>query len=450
MFRYTTFATLGIVLFAGIAHSQDRPRLLKDPEQRKERREKIFKKLDGVLGKAAEAGEDADKAPAEGPGKKLNNLFQGILGGGDQTPIDIGKLNKAFGGLFDSMLEGNAQIESIRFQFDPKESNLEKDRLRVNINVVLRKSAWSKDPSRIAADLGFYVDRSTGMKFVLDGRVNIQTDVIGLADYLVARAKQKAPTDELGDLENPPPPDVRQRIEAKLRDTLGVATLDDVADLVAAVGSMQIQAANDKIEWLKRNYVAAETQQDKDKIAGEIFSTRRQRDLIFANRLRIIRDESGQANMVTLQSAPADSAGLVQIEKIDAAITDSEVNVQFAGSTSQGVPIYTLVKPFIMRTLQRFQAGEDGPIRTFLKQGIEISRPFLDGEGVEREPAPEIRNNEKLEDVLPAPNPEPAPTVPRVVPKNGSKPAGEKQPPANKKPATKKATGKKVTTQRST
>ncbi|MES1213086.1 MAG: hypothetical protein ABUL64_00730, partial [Singulisphaera sp.] len=91
--------------------------------------------------------------------------------------IDMERLNGALGPLATALLGGGRDIESLRIGFDPQATNFAEDRLRLNFDAKLRRTAWADAPSRAVGGISARVSQSDsgGLVAMLDGRMRMQT-----------------------------------------------------------------------------------------------------------------------------------------------------------------------------------------------------------------------------------------------------------------------------------
>ena len=380
MKQHSTIGAILVLVLAGQAIAQaPPPRRPPPPDRRPQRGERLRRLAD----------------PAGPVGQLLGSLTGDAAGG---SALDMAKVNEGIVALLQPLLDEERGLEYLRVRFDPAETNLNRDTVRLLASAKLRHSAWSPEPTLVDIDLRGMMQRDPDgrPRGLLDGNVRFQTDVVALANRAMARfADQLERRAEQGSVRDGPlsaEETFRQRMREKLAATPPLESLDDVIDLMLSFSGLRLASINDSIAEIKRDVDAAQDEKIRADLASQLIIARRERDQMLDLHPFVERNEAGQAMALILKMDRSRVNEATQVERLRVEIADSEVTVNLVGSTMQGMELYALSKPIVLNTLTRIQTRDPNTIglgRNMLRGYMGQLRGAL-GEPVPGEvPAPE-------------------------------------------------------------
>lgn len=322
-----------------------------DPQDpRRERRRRVFDLGRGLLRSLV------NPAPGEADGQA--------------EPLDVDKLNDRFAGMIAAVLKNEPDIRTLRVWLDREATDLARDRVKVNAQVVLRRSAWSDHPSELTLSISAHVEPGVVPRGIFSGQLTLRTDTVALIDFArrTAVSLDKKPQAESG-------ADARFQAEALTlaAATESLAALDDVVDFIVNLGALNIEAHSVEIEHLKRQLDAAPEGEQHVQLTTELFAVRSRRDDLLTIRPKITRDSGGLAQSFEVDLPPSTNK-LLRFDGAHVHLAGDLVDISGALSVDKGVALYYLTKPFVMGTLRKVQSGDEAT----LKQGGELLRRGLD------------------------------------------------------------------------
>ncbi len=296
---------------------------------------------------------------------------------GAQPQLDLPRLNAALNPIVSALLGGGDNVESLRVSFDPQGTNFAADKARLRLDASLRRTAWAEGPTVVNAVVGVQIapDDTGRLAALLDGRMRLQTPTVALVNYAIAQYKSREKSESASaGVRNPPPlydEIFSQMLDEKLARVERLESMDDVADLLTAISGLRLTALSQAIEQLRSESKAATDAATRQAIDAELAEVRSKRDRLFDVRPRITRDKQGQVQMIALDMIGSELFPGADMRQMNVEMTAREVNVQAAGSLTQWVELYPLMKPVMMSVLTRIQSGDP--------RALDAVRPFLDG-----------------------------------------------------------------------
>lgn len=369
-------------------------------------------------------------------GKQLFDNFvnPGAANGQPQQPaVQPNQLNAGLKQMLERLTSGDRAIESLKIQFDPQETDFAADKAKINAEVGLRHSAWSKSPSRLVLGLGARMEspENTPSRAVVGGELTIQTDVVALANHLLPKIKKLMGVESDGRIvvegerpsaertvvvQNDPrrpligrllrgpnvtvqvaqapalekPVDVvaaapaaidnsfKSQLQQKLARTGTLNSMDDVVDLFTYVSGLSICIQNEKIENLTAAVANAQGDFAKKQAMQDLAEARAKRDAMLYTRLSVNRDAEGIARGIEIQMNDSAVVTGTRIENLHVVVGEQEVKVSGSTRMFQGLDLYPFVKPLVMTFLRNVQNQDailldlqNGPFSGFWRQGRE-------------------------------------------------------------------------------
>lgn len=320
--------------------------------------------------------------------------------------LDIAKLNLGMQKFLASLGDRpGALLQSLQLSFDEQETNLAKDTVKLLASAVLDHSAWSPDPTKIQLGLHAHVERPEGVPMaLLEGQLSLATDVVPLANFAVARLRDRLARKEETAVDTVGLPTAKQvfrsRLYEKLARTAPLHTLDDLADFLSQVAALWMQSLNEEIDALSTAVNEASDPDARQEMAARLNDSRIQRDRMFDCRPRILRDDQGRAVTIVLTLERSQPASGLDIDHLELAVSPNDVSVAAAVHLSEGMQLYALVRPIVMRTLAQIQDNDAdllGAARGMFQDGVGRLEQLMEGD----------------DEAAPAPKDPPAPVVPR-------------------------------------
>lgn len=386
MKKHSAIGAVMVLVLAGqaVAQAPPPPRRSPPPDRRTQRGERLRRLAD----------------PAGPVGQLLGSLTGDAAGG---SPLDMAKVNEGIVALLRPLLDEERGLEYLRLRFDPAETNLNRDTVRLLAAAKLRHSAWSPEPTLVDIDLRGMMQRDPDgrPRGLLDGNVRFQTDVVALANRAMARfaeqlerrAEQGSVRDGVMNAEET----FRQRMREKLAATPPLESLDDVIDLMLSFSGLRLASINDSVAEIKRDFDAAPDEKARADLANQLIAARRERDQMLDLHPFVERNDAGQAMALILKMDRSRVNEATQVERLRVEIAADQVTVNLVGSTMQGMELYALSKPIVLNTLSRIQMRDPNTIGL----GRNMVRGYLGQlRGALGEPVP---------DEVPAPEPLPPP-----------------------------------------
>lgn len=350
--HFAMSAAIALVLSAqALGQQGPPPRRPLPPDRRAQRQERLRNLAD----------------PAGPIGQLLGSLTGDPAAG--QTALDIGKVNDGIVALVRPLLDEERGLEYLRLRFDPAETNLNRDTVRLLAAAKLRHSAWSPNPTLVDIDLRGTMQRDSDgrPRGLLDGNVRFQTDVIALSNRAMARfaaqLERRAEQGSVRDGALNAEETFRQRMREKLAATPPLESLDDVIDLLLSFSGLRLASINDQIAEIKRECDAATDERVRADLANQLLTARRERDQMLDLHPVVERNDAGQAVAMILKMDRSRFSETTQVERLRIEIAAEELNVNVVGSTLQGMELYGLFKPIAMNTLTRIQMRDPDTVR---------------------------------------------------------------------------------------
>lgn len=354
--RFASGAVIALMLFGQAIAQQPPPPRRVAPERRAQRGERLRRLAD----------------PAGPVGQLLGSLTGDPASG--MPPLDIGKVNEGIVALIRPLLDEERGLEYVRLRFDPAETNLSRDTVRLIAAAKLRHSAWSPEPTLVDIDLRGTMqrDRDGRPRGLLDGNIRFQTDVVALAnramarfaDQLERRAEQGSVRDGSMNAEET----FRWRMREKLAATPPLESMDDVVDLMLSFSGLRLASINDRIAEIKQEFASPPDEKARADLGNQLAGARRERDQMLDLHPVVERNEAGDAVAMILRMDRARFNEVTRVERLKVQVTAGEVTVNLVGSTMQGMELYAIVKPVVLNTLTRIQMRDPDTVR--LGQGM--------------------------------------------------------------------------------
>jgi hypothetical protein len=296
--------------------------------------------------------------------------------------LESDALNRVLADLLAPLASARGYLESIELQFVPEATDLAADRAAVRAAVLLRRSVWSPEPSRLEVTVQGRVQASQAGPPVacVEGQATLETDVLSLAEFALARARdplalhlqREAPTAE---------PGLARLAYDKLNRTGRITTLDELADVLAYLAGLKLQFVNEQIESLHAALAAGPAEPHRSELEQELREARERRDRLFELRPRIERNELGVAQKLTVSLNSGSLGPPAQAEQLELSVTEHEMALRTTLQFTQGVEWYLAFKPLVLGTLARLQSGDPAllnSVRALRDQWHERMRELLD------------------------------------------------------------------------
>jgi hypothetical protein len=306
--------------------------------------------------------------------EKLRNiggrLIDALAGDPSQKPkpLDVLKLNDGIVELLKPLFENERTIESFKLGFDPDETDFAKDSAKLIASTRLKHSAWSPEPSQLDVSIAARFQRGdkNAPEARIEGQLELETDVVPLANHAVARFLKRNDATRSGVSSSDEV--MMTRIRERLSSTPPVTSVDELVDLIVGLAGVRLTTMNDRIVELADAERAERDEDARQRLADELTKARLARDRLFDLRPRVERDADGRALAVHITQERPSSDGALHLEQLVIAITADRVTVNVAGTLVQGLEVYAVLKPLIVDSLSRIQ--ERDPATQRWGQGI--------------------------------------------------------------------------------
>jgi hypothetical protein len=355
-------------------------------------------------------------------------------GGAPQKPLQPVDVNAGIKEMLDRLISGDRAIESLKIQFDPQQTDFARDMAKLNADVGLRYSAWSKSPSRLTLGLNAKMENPGNMpsRAVVGGELVLQTDVVALVNHLLPRIKKRMgiegdgrvvvdgekPATVQNDRRGPllgrlrrnardtavavqapapgraPAPEApidapvgvttaddlsfKAQLQDKLARTGTVKSMDELVDLFTYISGLSLCIQNEKIEGLIAAVDNAPSDQARRRAAEELAEARQKRDAMLYTRLSVNRDSAGFARGFEIVMVESAAVTGTKIENLNVVVSEQQVKVTGSTRLFQGLELYPFIKPVVMNFLRNVQERDAilldlqrGPFSGLWQQGRE-------------------------------------------------------------------------------
>jgi len=332
-------------------------------------------------GKAAEQTADRDNGAAGSP---IGSLLQGLTpllaspadrGGPGAAPLESEKLNRAIDEELARPLVGQLDnIESLELRFDQDQTDFARDRLGVTGRVRLKSAPWGAPADmRLRLRAGLRGGLAPGGRAVLKFHIDMMTDSVAFCNFVKYRALQRC---YQADRTNGAAED-QEAFCRLLEATPDFRSLTDLADFVANMGIVNLQAANRKIERLQAQLQAVEGSNPPPSLVDALGKAYRSRDSLLASSVRVTRDATLQVPRIDVQTVAAGPATqFAQVEFVDMTITPDGIHGDLHASIGPaGVLLYQGAKGVLIEpTLRRLQQRDPATLERLRQGGRDIHR----------------------------------------------------------------------------
>jgi hypothetical protein len=269
--------------------------------------------------------------------------------------------------MLEPLARPDSALEAIELRVDPEVSNLARDRVALVGSARMRWTRWSADPSNLDLAVNAQVTpQGEGPREArIDAEAHVSTNVIALANYGLPKFAQSmtAPPDEK--LSGHADVLIKQRVAEKLARVGEITSMDDLADVFTHVTALRMMTLNEEVERLRARIDA---EPDNHEVVVQLHAARLERDKQFDSRPTIERNPSGAVEAIHLVMKTTQPLQGSRVNRYDVRVTAHDITVSIGGTTRDGVAIYTVAKPAVVRMLARIQARD--PEAIDLQRGI--------------------------------------------------------------------------------
>jgi hypothetical protein len=292
--------------------------------------------------------------------------------------VDVQRLNEGVEELVDPLVTRDPALRSLRFYFDPQETNLAQDRVTLMALVGLNHTAWSPQPSNLDVQVRARVEPPAGGPLLASaaGRLTATTDVLALANYAVPRLRERMRSEI-----RPGAPDeeIKLRMLRRLEQTGPIRSLDELADLITSMASLNFLSKTEEIDRTRNELARVLDEPRRRDLEGRLDELRFERDAMLAIRPMIVRGPDGAAAQITIKLGGLRGTQGAYIDALEAIIAHDHVAVSGQAGLAQGVELYMLAKPLVISTFARIQARDPrtlefqrGMVEQWWRQGREV------------------------------------------------------------------------------
>lgn len=313
-----------------------------------------------VLGLFSQARAQVDPPAGNGARReRLERLRKEFLESFSQiqarvTKWDFDALGKRLEELTASVLSLGPNVRDISIKIDPRETDFAQDRAAVHGGLTLLRTRWSEMPSGVNFDLKAQaVTDSEHPHANVKGEVVIDTDVVPFLNRILEIALRRM--ERKADRKSTP-------LDQKIYDLLSsskITSLDDAADILGHIAEMRLDYFNNAIEASRKTLQAASSDADRQKLAAGLADLRTQRDKLYQVRLKIDRDELGDAIAINVTADGVDLGQFGEIDRLDAVLTKNQVAATADWKYFRGMQAYAFLKPALLAGLERIQNGDE-------------------------------------------------------------------------------------------
>ncbi|MBI3465489.1 MAG: hypothetical protein HY000_20905 [Planctomycetes bacterium] len=284
--------------------------------------------------------------------------------------VDVGRLNEGVEELVEPIVTRDPALDSLRLYFDPQETNLAQDRIALMAVVGLNHTAWSPQPSNLEVQLRGRVEPTAGgpLQASASGRLMGTTDVLALSNYAVPRLRERMRSQV-----RPGAPDeeIKLRMLRRLEQTGPIRSLDELADLITSMASLNFLAKTEEIDRVRNELARVTDPLAQRDLEGRLDELRFERDALLAIRPTIVRAPNGDAAQIVIKLGDIRGSQAAYIDALEVMIAHNQVTIAGQAGVGQGVELYMLAKPLVIGTLARIQSRDP---RT-----LEFQRGMVDG-----------------------------------------------------------------------
>jgi hypothetical protein len=181
------------------------------------------------------------------------------------------------------------------------------------------------------------------------------TDVLALSNFAIPRLR-----DRLRSEIQPGAPDeeIKLRMLRRLEQTGPIQSLDELADLITSMASLNFLAKTEEIDRVRNDLARTTDALARRDLEGRLDELRFERDALLAVRPTIIRAANGDAAQIVIKMGDIRGSQAAYIDALEVVIAHNHVTIAGQAGVGQGVELYMLAKPLVISTLARIQSRD--------------------------------------------------------------------------------------------